>query len=250
MKKALVFAVMVLCLGAAPIARAQDETAQPAEALPEGLQSLPQRAGYAIGFNMGTNMLQQEVDIDLEAMIRGLRDGLGDAAAALTDEQLQATMQEFQQQMVAKQQEMQEMALSENKAAGDAFREDNAAKEGVQTTESGIQYEVLEAGEGAKPTASDQVTVHYKGTLVDGTQFDSSYERGQPATFQVGGVVKGWQEVLQMMPAGSKWRVVIPPDLAYGDRGSPPRIGPGSTLVFEIELLSIGGGDEGGEPKS
>lgn len=261
MKKAFLIAAF-LCLGAASIACAQDEGA-PAEetaAADAGKpETLAERAGYAIGLNMGTQMHQQEVAIDLEALIQGLRDGLAGEEGAMTQEEMQATMNEFQQQMMAQQQEMAAKAMEENHAEGEAFREQFKAQEGVQSTESGILYQVIEEGTGAKPTPSDRVSVHYRGSLPDDTQFDSSYDRGQPATFPVTGVVQGWQEVLQLMPVGSKWKVVIPPELAYGERGSPPRIGPGETLVFEIELLGIesqgdagaaeapaAGGDDGG----
>jgi FKBP-type peptidyl-prolyl cis-trans isomerase len=244
MKKALSLA-FALCLGGAAIACAQDEgAAAPAAEKPD---TLSERAGYAFGHNMGANMKQQDLGLDLEAMVQGLRDGLAGAEAALTEEEMQAAVNEFQQQMMAKQQEAAEKAKAENMAAGDAFRATNGAREGVTTTASGLQYEVLTAGTGPKPATTDRVSVHYRGTLVDGTQFDASYDRGQPATFPVTGVIKGWQEVLQLMPVGSKWKVVIPPDLAYGERGSPPRIGPGSTLVFEVELLGIEGQEGGGE---
>jgi FKBP-type peptidyl-prolyl cis-trans isomerase len=254
MKKALFFA-FALCLGGAAIACAQDEgtAAAPAAEKPD---TLAERAAYAYGHGMGANMKQQDLGLDLDAMIQGLRDGLAGAAAALTDEEMQAAVNEFQQQMMAKQQEAAAKAQADNIAAGDAFRATNGAREGVTTTASGLQYEVLTAGSGPIPKATDQVSVHYRGTLVDGTQFDSSYDRGQPATFPVTGVIKGWQETLQLMPVGSKWKVVIPPDIAYGERGSPPRIGPGSTLVFEVELLGIEGqqggaaAEGGGAPES
>lgn len=248
--RVLPFAV-ALCLTGAGIACAQEGTEEAPAAETGKPETLAERAGYAFGHNMGNNMLRQELSLDVEAMIQGLRDGLAGEEPALTQEEMQAAVQEFQQQMVAKQQEMQAKALEENKAAGQAFRDTNAAREGVRTTDSGIQYEVLTEGTGPMPEASDTVRVHYRGTLVDGEQFDSSHDRGQPATFPVTGVIKGWQEVLQLMPVGSKWKVVIPPELAYGDRGSPPVIGPGSTLVFEIELLGIegqGGGSGAAEP--
>lgn len=244
MKKAFLIAAF-LCLGAASIACAQDEGAPAGESATAKPESLPERAGYAIGLNMGTNMKQQEVDIDLDALIQGLRDGLAGEEGSMTQEEMQAAMNEFQQAMMTKQQEMAAKALEENQAEGATYRQEFGAQEGVQTTESGILYQVMQEGSGAKPAPSDRVTVHYRGTLTDGTQFDSSYDRGQPATFPVTGVVQGWQEVLQLMPVGSKWKVVIPPDLAYGERGSPPRIGPGETLVFEIELLGIEGQDGG-----
>lgn len=247
MKKALLCAV-ALCLGGAAIACAQDQAATeaPAVAKPE---TLAQRAGYAFGHNMGANMQQQNLELDLEAMVQGLRDGLAGGEPALTAEEMQAAVNDFQQQMMAQQQEASAKALTENVAAGDAFRAANGAREGVKTTDSGVQYEVLTAGTGAIPKASDRVSVHYRGTLIDDTQFDSSYERGQPATFPVTGVIKGWQEILQLMPVGSKWKVVIPPDLAYAERGSPPRIGPGSTLVFEVELLGIEGQEGAAAPE-
>lgn len=236
MRQTLIFTTL-FCLLVSGAACAQDEASGTSEAKPE---SLSERAGYAIGLNMGSSMKQQNVDIDVDAMIRGLRDGLAGNDGAMTQEELQATMQEFQQAMVAKQEAADAEAKTENAAAGDAFRADFGAQEGVTTLDSGVQYMVLTEGDGATPQASDQVTVHYQGTLVDGTQFDSSYERGQPATFPVTGVIPGWQEILQLMPVGSKWKVVIPPDQGYGDRGSPPRIGPASTLIFEVELLDIG----------
>jgi FKBP-type peptidyl-prolyl cis-trans isomerase FklB len=250
--KALPVAV-ALCLGGAAIACAQDEGTAEAPAAASATDkpdTLAERVGYALGHNMGANMQQQGLDMDVEAMIRGLRDGLAGGEPVLSQEEMQAAVQEFQGQMMAKQQEMAAAALEENRAAGASFRETNGAREGVRTTESGMQYEVLTEGTGSIPAASDRVSVHYRGTLVDGEQFDSSYDRGQPATFPVTGVVKGWQEILQIMPVGSKWKVVIPPELAYGERGSPPVIGPGSTLVFEIELLGIEGQGEaagGGE---
>ena len=254
--KALSFSV-ALCLGGAAVACAQDEAAEvPAAEATAKPATLGERAGYAFGHNMGTNMQQQELELDVDAMIQGLRDGLAGGEPALTAEEMQTAVQEFQQMMVSKQEEMAAEALAENRAEGEAFRQSNAAREGVETTESGIQYEVLTEGSGPVPKASDRVTVHYRGTLVDGEQFDSSYDRGQPATFPVTGVVKGWQEILQLMPVGSKWKVVIPPELAYGERGSPPRIGPGSTLVFEIEVVGIegqqgaGGGEAEPEPEA
>lgn len=243
MKKACLLAAF-LCLGAASIACAQDEGAAP-EAAAAQPETLAQRAGYAIGLNMGTSMKQQDVDIDLDSLIEGLRAGLAGEEGSMTQEEMQATMNEFQQAMMARQQAAAERAIAENTAEGDAFRQQFSAQEGVQSTASGIHYQVMQEGSGAKPTPADRVSVHYTGTLTDGTQFDSSYDRGQPATFPVTGVVQGWQEILQLMPVGSKWKVVIPPDLAYGERGSPPRIGPGETLVFEIELLGIEGQGDG-----
>ncbi len=213
--------------------------AQQAESKPAKPESLHDKASYAIGQNLGSNFKRQGVPVNLDYLIQGLRDGLGDGEPMLTNEEIQATMKEFQQEMMAKQQEMQNAAATKNKAEADEFLAANKARPGVVTTESGLQYEVLTEGTGPKPTSSDQVTVNYKGTLLDGTQFDSSYDRGEPATFPVGGVIPGWIEALQLMPVGSKWKLFIPPDLAYGSRGAGGVIGPNSALIFEIELLKI-----------
>jgi FKBP-type peptidyl-prolyl cis-trans isomerase FklB len=157
---------------------------------------------------------------------------------AYSVEELQAAMQAFQQKMMAEQQARHELQAAENVAAGEAFLTENAAREGIETTESGLQFEVLEPGTGDSPTAEDAVQVHYKGTLIDGTVFDSSYERGQPAEFPVGGVIAGWTEALQLMNCGSKWRLYVPSELAYGEQGVGS-IPPHSVLVFDIELLEV-----------
>ncbi len=157
----------------------------------------------------------------------------------LTEEEAQAVMSEMQKQMHEQQQAKMAQAAEGNKKEGDAFLAANKGKEGVVTLPSGLQYKVLTAGTGPKPTTSDSVVCNYRGTLINGTEFDSSYKRGQPATFPVTGVIKGWTEALQLMPVGSKWQLFIPADLAYGDRGAGADIGPGATLIFEIELLSI-----------
>jgi len=154
--------------------------------------------------------------------------------------EIQAFQKEMQAKMVA---EMQALA-AKNKAAGEAFLAENAKKEGVVVTDSGLQYKIIEEGEGPSPGPSDMATVNYRGTLIDGTQFDSSYDRGQPATFPVGGVIAGWTEALQLMKPGAKWQLFIPADLAYGERGAGKDIGPNSTLVFDVELLSVEKGEK------
>jgi len=234
MKKSFVL-IALLLLTFATTACAQ-EAAKTAPAKPESMEN---RASYAIGMNMGRSMKDQEVPIDLDLLVQGIKDGLAGGETLLTDEEMQTAMQEFQQMMMKKQQDKQAAMAGENEKAADEFFATNKDKEGVVTTDSGLQYQVLTEGSGAKPTASDRVSVHYKGTLLDGTQFDSSYDRGQPATFPVSGVIPGWTEALQLMPVGSKWKLWIPPNLAYGERGQGP-IPPGSALVFEVELLSIG----------
>jgi len=170
-----------------------------------------------------------------------LKDALTGGKTLLTDDEARAALTAAQAEVRAKQQEKMQQASAENKKEGDAFLAANKAKDDVVTLPSGLQYKILTAGTGPKPAASDTVVCNYRGTLINGTEFDSSYKRGQPATFPVGGVIKGWTEALQLMPVGSKWQLFIPADLAYGDRGAGADIGPGATLIFEVELLSIQG---------
>lgn len=188
---------------------------------------------------MSEGLKKQSVPFDSAIFIRGMRDGFAGGKTLLTDDEAQAVMTEMQKQMHEQQQAKMAQAAEADKKEGDAFLAANKDKEGVVTLPSGLQYKILTAGTGPKPTTSDSVVCNYRGTLINGTEFDSSYKRGQPATFPVTGVIKGWTEALQLMPVGSKWQLFIPPDLAYGDRGAGADIGPGSTLIFEIELLSI-----------
>ena len=171
-------------------------------------------------------------------MIRGFQDALA-GESRLDEEKIREVLTALDTSVRAKQEEAAKAAATKNKEEGEKFLADNAKKEGVTVTESGLQFEVVEQGEGAKPTAESTVRTHYHGTLINGTVFDSSYERGQPAEFPVGGVIKGWTEALQMMPTGSKWRLYVPHDLAYGERGAGAAIAPYSTLIFDIELLDI-----------
>jgi len=211
-----------------------DEGGEEAEAM-----GLSDTASYAIGWQTGQSFLQQSVEVDKESLIQGLTDALAGSAAKFTDEEMMAAMQKFQQEMMMRQQaQMQEQAGS-NQAAAAEFLAANGAREGVTTLPSGLQYEVITEGDGVKPSAEDTVSVHYRGTLLDGTVFDSSYDRGSPATFPLNRVIAGWTEGLQLMSVGSKWKLYIPADLAYGAQGSPPKIGPGAALVFEVELLEI-----------
>jgi FKBP-type peptidyl-prolyl cis-trans isomerase len=218
--------------------------AKPATALT--LKTQKEKASYALGMNIGAGFKRQEIPVDPALVARGLRDAMTGAKPLLTDKDAQAALTqlktEVNQKMQAQQQAMQAKAHEEaagNIKIGDAFLAANKTKDGVVTLPSGLQYKVLKEGTGPKPTASDTVTCNYKGTLVDGTEFDSSYKRGEPTSFPVGGVIKGWTEALQLMPVGSKWQLFIPSNLAYGDPGRPG-IAPGSTLIFEVELLSIG----------
>ncbi|MDX1497217.1 MAG: FKBP-type peptidyl-prolyl cis-trans isomerase, partial [Salinisphaeraceae bacterium] len=206
-------------------------------------ESFEQKYSYALGKDIGGSLGQLPKDIDQQYLFQGVKDGLADEAGLMDDEEKLAVLNEFRTQMQQAQMEKQQAAAGENQAKGEEFRKANAEKEGVKTTESGLQIEVLEEGKGESPNAEDTVTVHYTGTLIDGTEFDSSHKRGQPATFPLNGVIKGWTEGLQLMDVGGKYRLVIPPELAYGPSGAGGQIGPNATLVFEIDLLGIEGGD-------
>ncbi|MBF0111874.1 MAG: FKBP-type peptidyl-prolyl cis-trans isomerase [Desulfamplus sp.] len=195
------------------------------------------KVSYAIGQNIGQN-IKKDFDVDVEALCKGLKDSQ-EGKNDMTEEEMQKTMASFQNQMREKQMAEMAKAAQANKAAGEAFLKENKTKEGIVTLPSGLQYKIITNGTGAKPTADQKVKCHYKGTTIDGKEFDSSYKRGEPATFQVGGVIKGWTEALLMMPVGSKWMLYIPSDLAYGDRGAGGAIAPGSTLIFEVELIGI-----------
>jgi len=219
---------------------AADPEAKPA---PVELKSVKDKASYSIGLSIGRNMKQQGFDLELSTLAAGIADGLrGDAQ--LTDEEIEKVMTAFQQDFEAQQAGRMKATAEKNKKEGATFLAANAKKEGVVSTKSGLQYQVLKEGKGPKPTKNDTVTTHYVGTLLDGTEFDSSIKRGEPATFPVGGVIGGWTEALQLMPVGSKWRLFIPAELAYGARGAGRDIGPNATLVFEVELLDIGEGKE------
>ena len=195
-----------------------------------------QKFSYALGVQMGNSLRQQGLnDVDAEALGQAIADVLSGSDFKVSVEDMQAAVQSFTQQQQAKAAEAAQAAT----AAGHKYRAENKKKKGVKELPNGIQYEVLKAGKGKKPQVTDTVTVHYHGTLISGKVFDSSVQRGQPATFPINGVIKGWQEVVPMMPTGSKWRVVIPPELAYGEQGAGGAIGANETLIFEIELLSI-----------
>ncbi|MBK9470209.1 MAG: FKBP-type peptidyl-prolyl cis-trans isomerase [Gammaproteobacteria bacterium] len=198
-----------------------------------------QRMGYSLGASMGRQFRNDKLQVDADALARGVREGFTADKLALTDEEVTAGMQQLQKSHSERMQAEQKAAADKNLAEGEAFLKDNAAKEGVVTTESGLQYKIVTAGEGPKPGAEDVVKVHYRGTLIDGTEFDSSYKRNEPVTFPVGGVIPGWVEALQLMPVGSKWELYIPSGLAYGPGGAGNQIGPNSALKFEVELLSI-----------
>lgn len=202
------------------------------------LQTETEKVSYALGLDIGASLKQLDSEIDLASLYQGIKDTLTSAQPLMSKEEHKETMQRFAVQRQEKfQQEMQEKAKTNIKEA-DEFLEENKQQEDVMTTESGLQYKVLEEGDGPKPEATDQVKVHYKGTLIDGTEFDSSYKRGQPAVFKVNEVIPGWTEALQLMSVGSKYKLFIPPQLGYGERQAG-QIPPNSTLIFEVELLEI-----------
>ena len=222
----------------APAAKPHTATAAKSPAVLT-LRTPKEKSSYAIGLSIGGSLHRDGVDVDPNIVLRGLKDALAGSKPLLTDDELRATMQALQTDVRAKQQAKMQQAGEMNVKEGEAFLAANKTKPGVVTLPSGLQYKILVEGSGPKPTATDSVVCNYRGTLVNNTEFDSSYKRGQPATFQVGQVIKGWTEALQLMPVGSKWQLFIPPDLAYGQRGAGQDIGPNSTLIFEVELLSI-----------
>ena len=199
---------------------------------------------------MGANFKKQSVPVDPNIMERGVKDAMAGGKTLLTDDEAQAAIMEVQNEVRQKQQAKMQEEGAANKKEGDAFLAANKAKDGVVTLPSGLQYKILKEGTGPKPAATDSVVCNYRGTLINGTEFDSSYKRGQPATFPVTGVIKGWTEALQLMPVGSKWQLFIPSDLAYGERGPSPEIGSNSTLIFEVELLSIEKKDDKSKEKA
>ena len=203
------------------------------------LKTQRDKVSYSMGLDIGRMLKMQGVDVDLELVTRGLKDAYTGNQPLLTDEEMQEVLTNFKKEFIAKQQELAKQQGEKNKREGEIFLETNKKKEGVQTLPSGLQYKVLKAGAGKKPTATDTVTVHYRGTLIDGKEFDSSYRREKPATFPVNGVIPGWTEALQLMEEGAKWELFIPSNLAYGERSAGGDIGPNATLIFEVELISI-----------
>ena len=199
------------------------------------LSSEKDKLSYAIGFQVGQNLKAQKMDINPNAVAAAIADVMTDKESKLTHEQMQTVMMNLQKQKM----EARKVQAEDSKKAGEAFLAENKKKKGVKVTKSGLQYKVVEKGKGKNPTDKDTVVVHYRGTLIDGTEFDSSYKRDQPATFKLGQVIKGWQEALKLMKPGGKMHVAIPSDLGYGERGAGANIGPNSTLIFEINLVDI-----------
>jgi len=201
-----------------------------------------EKVSYSLGYQIGGDFKRQGQAIDAKAMVRGVQDALAGATSALGQDEMNTLLVQLKQKVMAQQQEERERLSRESAMAGKQFLAENGKREGVKSLPSGLQYEVLQEGSGDKtPSATDTVTVHYRGTLVDGTEFDSSFSRSQPATFQLDRVIKGWTEGVQLMKPGAKYKLFVPSELAYGPRGGG-KIPPNATLIFEVELLSIGGG--------
>lgn len=227
----VLFSFMVVFAGCAP---------EQSAAKPEPKLDNPKsRISYTIGLNIGKDFTSQDMDLDPDVLVMGIKDAMEGRDSKLTEEEMMAEIQAFQQDMQARQiAKVQELA-AKNRAESEAFLAENATQEGVVVLDSGLQYKIIEPGDGASPTVDSMVTVHYRGTLVDGTEFDSSYSRNEPATFPVGGVIPGWTEALPLMKEGAKWQLVIPSDLAYGENGAGNVIGPNAALLFDVELISV-----------
>ncbi len=203
------------------------------------LKTQKEKLSYIIGVEAGNNMKKQSVDIDADILLRGLKDSLSGGPLLLSEDEMVAVKLAFRQEMMARQAEAAKKLAEKNKKEGEAFLEENKKKEGVKTLPSGLQYKVIQEGTGKTPKATDTVTVNYRGTFIDGQEFDSSYKGGEPATFPVNGVIPGWTEALQLMKEGTKWQIVVPPALAYGEQGAGNVIGPNAVLIFEVELISV-----------
>ena len=203
------------------------------------LKDQKDKVSYSIGLDIGTTLKRQLIDVNESLLDQGIKDGLSGGKPLLTDEQVKEVMSTFQKDMMAKQAAARKATGEKNAEEGKKFLEENKKKEGVKTTASGLQYKVLKEGSGASPKETDTVKVNYRGTLINGTEFDSSYKRGQAATFPVNRVIKGWTEGLQLMKPGSKYQFFVPSDLAYGERGAGSDIGPNAVLMFDVELLEV-----------
>lgn len=228
-----------LCIaffGFSQLAMAQTEKAGSGKST---LKDQTQKVSYGIGYNMGQNMMKGDLGLDPKILVKGIMDAMTNQKPQMTEDEIRSTLLAFQQDLRKQQELKMKKAAEANVAKGKQFLAANAKKEGVKTTKSGLQYKVIKQGSGKTPGLKDSVTTHYRGTLIDGKEFDSSYKRNQPATFPVDGVIGGWTEALQLMKEGDKWQLFIPSELAYGQRGSGPDIGPNEVLVFDIELLKV-----------
>ncbi len=227
---------------AAPPTKAPAAAAAPAAQAPAPaptFKTQKEKVSYAIGMEMGKGVKSQGIEVDPSIVQQGLKDALSDAKPQMSEEELRQVITALQQEIRQKQMQIQEAAAAENKTKGDAFLAENAKKQGMVVLPDGLQYKILTAGQGKKPAETDTVLCNYKGTFVDGTEFDSSTRAGKPVPFELKNVIPGFKEILQLMPVGSKWQVFVPSNLAYGERGAGGVIGPNAALIFEIELVSI-----------
>ncbi|MDM8546110.1 FKBP-type peptidyl-prolyl cis-trans isomerase [Candidatus Venteria ishoeyi] len=222
---------LAIAISLSPLALHAEEAAK--------LSTEKERLSYSFGQKMGANFKKQGVELDMTQLTRGIEDALSGKQGPMTPAEVEKTMQEYQRAYFKRQAEFKNEAANKNLEAGKAFLAENAKKEGVKILDNGLQYKVIKSGSGKTPGEKDYVSVHYRGTLIDGTEFDSSYKRGTPANFPVNGVIKGWTQALQKMKEGDKWMLYIPSDLGYGLRGSGQKIQANSTLVFEVELLTV-----------
>ena len=239
MKKIYLSTLAIALVGITMAGCNEDKASKATTAETPALTTQEQKVGYAIGAQIGSQLAMTKDDIDSNALILGLTDAMNGTELKLTEQQMQEAKMAFQKKVQEKAQEEMTKLAEANKAEGEKFLAENKTKEGVVTLPSGLQYKVIQVGTGATPTAADTVVTHYTGTLINGQVFDSSVQRGEPATFPVNGVISGWTEALQHMKVGAKWQLFIPAELAYGERGAGQTIAPNSTLIFDIELLEI-----------
>ncbi len=238
--KQVVMCVVCLALLATPGMSAEKKTE---------LKTQKEKLSYSIGFDMGSSIKRNGIDVDPNIVTKAIKDALSGGKPLMTEKEMRESINALQKDMAAKQQERMKGLGDKNKKEGEAFLAENRKKEGVAALPSGLQYVILAEGKGKQPKTTDTVTVQYRGTLIDGTEFDSSYKRGQPATFALNQVIKGWTEGVQLIKEGGKIRLFVPSELAYGDRGAGAQIGPNAALIFEVELLSVGQAPQG-EPQS
>lgn len=232
-KLLMVTAVAVALAGCGPDRAADDDVS---------LEDERGRLSYGLGYNLGER-IKEDIDLDVDAFAAGVRHAVEERGRLMSDEEIMHELQDFQEREMARHEEAFHELARSNRERADAFLAENAEREGVVTTDSGLQYRVIEEGTGEIPGLTDVVEVHYRGKLIDGTEFDSSYARGEPVSFPVNGVIPGWTEALMLMPEGSHWELVLPPELAYGETGAGDVIGPNAALVFEVELLEVRAGE-------